>query len=116
MGGTKSPKLVFQPFFHKMSPKRLILLYESSETSCVTSVSVNLSMGILIRGLYTARVFIAERSGGTSDAIFSSSHIVSFEGGWQTDKLIMEICRILLGREGLQDLANVTLMITLFRV
>ena len=62
MGGTKSPKLVFEPFFHKMSPKRLILLNESSETSCLTSVRVNLSMGILIRGLYTARVFVAERN------------------------------------------------------
>ena len=61
MGGTKSPKLVFEPFFHKMSPKQLILLNESSETSCLTSVRVNLSMGILIRGLYTARVFVAER-------------------------------------------------------
>ena len=62
MGGAKSPKLVFEPFFHKMSPKRLILLNESAETSCVISSEVNPNMGVLIRGLFTTKVFIARRT------------------------------------------------------
>ena len=64
MGVTKLPKLIIFTLSHKKPPKRLILLNEIAETSCVISIEVNLSMGILIMGLLTTKVFIAERSAG----------------------------------------------------
>ena len=68
MGVIKWPKLIFFTFFNKWSPRRLILLKESAETFCVISSKVNLSMGILIRGLLTAKVFFAERIGSDWEA------------------------------------------------
>ena len=62
MGVTKWPKLNFFTFFHKKPPKRLILFNESAKTSCVISSDVNLSIGILIRGLFTTKVFLAKRN------------------------------------------------------
>ena len=62
MGVTKWPKLIIFTFSHKKPPKRLILLSESAETSCVISIEVNLSIGILIMGLSTAKVFLAQRN------------------------------------------------------
>ena len=62
IGVTNWPKLIFLTFYPKKSPRRLILLKESAETFCVISSKVNISMGILIRGLLTAKVFFAERT------------------------------------------------------
>ena len=62
MGVTKRPKLIIFTLSHKKPPKRLILLNESAETSCVISIEVNQSIGILIMGLSTTKVFLAERN------------------------------------------------------
>ena len=61
-GSHQMAKKIFLTFFNKWSPRRLILLIESAETSCMISSEVNLSMGILIRGRLTAKVFFAERT------------------------------------------------------
>ena len=80
MGVTKWPKLNFFTFFHKKPPKRLNLLNESAETSCVISSEVNLSMGILIRGLLTTKVFVAKRSLHSSSMTYSdmAEDVVAF--------------------------------------
>ena len=62
MAVTKWPKLIIFTLSHKKPPKRLILLNESAETSCVISIEVNLSKGILIMGPLTTKMFVAERN------------------------------------------------------
>ena len=59
-------------FLNKKPPRRLILLNESAETSCVISSEVNPNMGILIRGLLTTKVFIARRN------VVQREHVTTF--------------------------------------
>ena len=93
MGVTKWPKWIFFTFFHKKPPKRLILVKESAETSWVISREVNLSMRILIKGLLTTKVFVAERIahiivqmalriGKWDYTIFFYKHPLFFSSAW----------------------------------